>query len=76
DIEDRIATEVYVPRLEQWRVTITKPVIRAAKQRIVMASGSSKAKVIADIRNGAQFPITQVTEGGETWWFVDKDASL
>lgn len=76
DIEDRIATEVYVPRLEQWRVTITKPVIRAAKQRIVMVSGSSKAKVIADIRNGAQFPITQVTEGVETWWFVDKDASL
>jgi 6-phosphogluconolactonase len=75
DIEDRIATEVYVPRLEQWRVSITKPVIRAAKQRIVMAAGASKAKVVADVRAGGQHPVTVATEGVETWWFVDRDAA-
>jgi 6-phosphogluconolactonase len=75
DVEDRIATDVYVPRLEQWRATITKPVIRAAKQRIVMASGASKAKVIGEVRAGAAYPIAIATEGVETWWFVDRDAA-
>ncbi|HEX2832287.1 MAG TPA: 6-phosphogluconolactonase [Thermoanaerobaculia bacterium] len=74
DVEDRIATEVWVPRLEQWRVTITKPVIRRAKRRIVLASGASKAKVIAEIRAGVPYPITIATEGVETWWFVDREA--
>jgi 6-phosphogluconolactonase len=75
DIEDRIATEVYVPRLEQWRVTITKPVIRAAKQRIVLAAGASKAKILADVREGVRHPVTIATEGVETWWFVDREAA-
>ncbi|HEX7828386.1 MAG TPA: 6-phosphogluconolactonase, partial [Thermoanaerobaculia bacterium] len=75
DVEDRIATEVYVPRLEQWRVTITKPVIRAAKQRIVMAAGASKAQIVADVRAGVQHPVTVVMEGVETWWFVDREAA-
>lgn len=75
DVEDRIATEVWVPRLEQWRVSITKPVIRAAKQRIVMAAGASKAQIIADVRAGVQHPVTVATEGVETWWFVDRDAA-
>jgi 6-phosphogluconolactonase len=75
DIEDRIATEVWVPRLAQWRVSITKPVIRAAKQRIVMASGVSKAKIVAEVRDGVRHPITIATESVETWWFIDRDAA-
>lgn len=75
DIEDRIATEVYVPRLEQWRVTITKPVIRAATQRIVMAAGASKAQIIRDVRDGVEHPVTIATAGVETWWFVDREAA-
>ncbi|HEX8411520.1 MAG TPA: 6-phosphogluconolactonase, partial [Thermoanaerobaculia bacterium] len=43
DVDDRVASEVYVPRLEQWRVTLTMPVIRAAKLRMVLANGASKA---------------------------------
>ena len=39
DVVDRVASEVYVPRLEQWRVTLTLPVIRAARSRIVLVSG-------------------------------------
>jgi 6-phosphogluconolactonase len=75
DVEDRIAAAVWVPRLEQWRVTITKPVIREAKLRLVLATGASKAPVIEDVRNGVQHPIAQATEGVETWWFVDRAAA-
>lgn len=74
DVEDRIASEVYVPRLEQWRVTLTMPVIRAAKQRLVLAAGASKAPVIAAVREGVDYPITRATTGVDTWWLVDRAA--
>jgi 6-phosphogluconolactonase len=70
DVEDRIASEVFVPRLDAWRVTITKPVIRAAGVRLVLAPG--KQRVIEELRAGARHPIAMVTEGVESWLFVDR----
>lgn len=75
EVEDRVASEVFVPRLDQWRVTLTMPVIRAATLRIVLATGESKAPIVRDVRNGVQHPITRATEGVETWWFVDRAAA-
>src|SRR3954466_10859620 len=46
DVEDRIASEVFVPRLDAWRVTITKPVIRAATLRLVLANGAKKKPIL------------------------------
>jgi len=71
-VEDRIATEVWVEKVKMWRVTITKPVIRAAKLRMVLAAGESKREMLKQIREGADYPIVQATSGLETWWFVDK----
>jgi len=75
EVEDRVASEVYVPRLEQWRVTLTKPVLRAAKLRIVMATGASKAPILREVRDGVPHPIALATSGVETWWFVDRTAA-
>jgi len=75
DVEDRIATSVFVPRMNSWRVTISKPVIRAAALRIVLAAGASKRDMLNHIRDGADYPIAVVTRGVETWWFVDKAAA-
>jgi len=74
EVDDCIATEVFVPKLDMWRVTITKPVIRGAKLRIVLAAGESKREMLQQIRDGADYPIAQVTRGLETWWFVDRAA--
>jgi 6-phosphogluconolactonase len=74
-IEDRIAVENWVPRLNQWRETLTFPVIRAAKLRMVLATGESKAPVIRDVRAGTDYPITRATQGVDTWWFVDRTAA-
>ena len=70
EVANRVASEVFVPRLDQWRVTLTAPVIRAAKLRIVLAAGESKGKIIDEVRRGVPHPIALVTEGVETWWFV------
>jgi 6-phosphogluconolactonase len=74
DVEDRIASDVFVPRLSSWRVTITMPVIRAAKLRIVLAPGATKREILRQVREGADYPISRATAGVETWWFVDREA--
>lgn len=70
DVVDRVAAEVYVPRLEQWRVTITLPVIRAAKLRVVLASGPSKMEIVERVRAGEDLPVARATTGVDTWWLV------
>ncbi|MGA8810752.1 MAG: 6-phosphogluconolactonase [Thermoanaerobaculia bacterium] len=75
DVENRIASEVFVPRLDAWRVTITKPVIRAAALRVVLANGAKKKPILEGVRDGADYPIAQATNGVETWWLIDRDAA-
>jgi 6-phosphogluconolactonase len=75
DVEDRIASEVFVPRLDAWRVTITKPVIRAATLRLVLANGAKKKPILEGVRDGADYPIAQATNGVETWWLIDREAA-
>ena len=72
DVVDRRAAEVYVPRLGQWRVTLTMPVIRAAKQRLVLASGASKMAVVEQARAGEDLPVVRATRGLDTWWLVSR----
>lgn len=74
DVTDRVAAEVFVPRLDAWRVTLTMPVIRGAKLRLVSVTGASKAAVIRQVRQGVPHPVTLATTGVETWWLVDKAA--
>jgi 6-phosphogluconolactonase len=75
DVDDRIAAEVFVPRLDSWRVTITKPVIRAAALRLVLANGAKKNPILEGVRDGAGYPIAQATNGVETWWLIDREAA-
>ncbi|HEX8172900.1 MAG TPA: 6-phosphogluconolactonase [Thermoanaerobaculia bacterium] len=76
EVDDRIAAAVYVSRLEQWRVTLTLPVIRAASLRMVLAAGASKAPIVRDVRNGVAHPVALATRGEiESWWFVDRAAA-
>jgi 6-phosphogluconolactonase len=75
-VEDRIAAAVFVPKVDMWRVTITKPVIRAAKQRMVLVAGASKRPILEAVRDGADYPIADVTRGLDaTWFLVDRTAA-
>lgn len=74
DVEDRIACEVFATHLDQWRVTLTMPVIRAARLRWVLANGVAKAPILRGVREGADYPIVRATKGVETWWFLDRAA--
>ena len=75
NVEDGLATAVFVQKLDMWRVTITKPVIRAAGLRMVQVAGESKREILRAVRDGADYPIAQATSGVETWWFLDRAAA-
>lgn len=76
DVHDRIATEVFVPAQDMWRVTLTMPVIRAAGLRLILALGEEKRSIIRQIRDGADLPVVRATGGDlETWWIVDRAAA-
>ncbi|HXI14477.1 MAG TPA: 6-phosphogluconolactonase [Thermoanaerobaculia bacterium] len=75
DVVDQASSEVWVPRLESWRVTLTTPQLRDARCKWVLAAGAGKKSMIERIRRGEDFPITSVAEKGtESWWFVDRAA--
>ena len=76
EVSDRIAAAVFVQKLDMWRLTITKPVIRDAGVRLVLAAGGSKKPILEAVRDGnMEFPIAQATNGVETWWLLDRDAA-
>lgn len=75
DVNDRVATAAFVPRLNQWRVTLTMDAIREAKVRFVLAAGEGKAAVIREVRDGADLPVARATMGNVSWWFVDAAAA-
>jgi 6-phosphogluconolactonase len=67
-----IATSVFVPKLDQWRVTLTKPVLRDATTRLVLASGAAKGPMLERVRAGERLPIVEVTEGLDSWFFCER----
>lgn len=76
NVDDRIAAAVFVPKVDMWRVTVTKPVIRAAKERMVLAAGAAKRPIFEAVRNGADYPIAQVTRDLDaTWFYIDRAAA-
>ena len=70
-----IAAPVYVPRLGQWRVTLTLPVIRAAALRLVLAAGESKAPILREVRAGVDHPVALATRELDSWWLADRAAA-
>ncbi|MEO8218032.1 MAG: 6-phosphogluconolactonase [Acidobacteriota bacterium] len=70
-----VATEVFVPRLDTWRVTLTLPVLREAATMFVVAAGEDKRAVIERVAAGEELPISRVLQGaGNAWWLVDRAA--
>lgn len=66
------------PESGQKRVTITGPVINAAKFVVFLITGGGKADVLATVRDGSgkQYPATHVRpESGELCFFLDEAAA-
>jgi 6-phosphogluconolactonase len=77
-VTDRVAAEVFVPKLDQWRMTLTLPVIREAAARMILATGPKKKAILEGIRKGdVSYPIALVSTTDvemNNWWFIDRAA--
>ena len=77
---ERHTVAVFVPRLNTWRVTLTLPVLNAAREVIFLVSGSSKSNIIQRIMSVKQptkdLPATMVNpENGTLRWILDSEAA-
>ena len=78
--KDRWFIANYAPYRETWRLTLTKNAINAARNIIVLVSGQSKAKMLAEVlmepKTPEEKPIQLIDPvDGEMTWLVNKDAA-
>ena len=75
-----LAAAVHVPALQAWRITLTLPVLNAAREVVFLVAGTGKAAMIARIAGLASpdsaLPASLVRPGdGEVHWLLDSDAA-
>lgn len=76
---ERRAAEVYEEHSELWRVTLTLPVLAAARCIAFVVSGADKAVVLAEVLLGAEdpsrLPAQLIRKCAAARWLVDLDAA-
>lgn len=76
----RWAAPVYVQELAAWRVTLTAPVLNAAREVVFLVTGANKADMLRRVRTGPYTPDelpAQLIEpaSGRVRWLVDAAAA-
>jgi len=73
--DERVVT-TYVKALAAWRITLTLPVINAARHILFLVSGPEKAPALSRVFSGEPLPAGRVKpDAGVLLWFVDQDAA-
>ena len=65
----------WCPSLEAWRMTLTYPVLMAARRILVVVTGSDKADALAAIRSGGSGLPAEKVAGPAVEWIVDAAAA-
>jgi 6-phosphogluconolactonase len=69
----------YVEKLSAWRISITFPVINAARHVIILVAGENKAEVLAELatnnRAKLNYPIQRIDPTGKLDWYMDRSAA-
>jgi 6-phosphogluconolactonase len=70
----------YVDAQKGWRITLTPPVINAARTVVFIVAGTGKSPVLRDILEGPFLPDVlpaQIVrpEAGELLWMLDRDSA-
>lgn len=69
---------VYVDTLASWRISLTYPVLNAARCLLFLVSGKNKAAQIRAIftsEHSAHVPIQQIQPAHACYWYLDADAA-
>jgi len=69
---------VYVEKLHSWRVTLTYPVLNAARNLMLLVSGETKAPIVAQVLGGngeEKYPVQKLAPQGRAEWYLDQAAA-
>jgi len=75
EVEDRLAAANWAPALRTWRMTLTFPVLLAARATLVGVFGANKADAIRAIRAGTSDAPAARIAGEHVEWIVDAAAA-
>ncbi len=76
--DKRTVAEVYVEKLQAWRVSLTFPVLEQAYQRLLLVCGENKADVLAKVFTNldkGDYPVKRFADMSDTSWFLDQAAA-
>jgi 6-phosphogluconolactonase len=74
----RLVVANWVEKFQQYRITLTYPMINHAAEVMFLVSGSGKAQILKDVLSGEgeKYPAQRVwPENGVLLWMVDQDAA-
>jgi len=78
-VTDRLVIANPVPKLDTTRLTLTVPVLNAAREVRFLVAGAGKAEALAEIMEGEadprQYPAKLVRPPGGPAWMVDRAAA-
>jgi 6-phosphogluconolactonase len=65
----------WVPKLDAWRMTMTYPLINAAREVNFVVTGADKAEAVAAVRDGQGEMPAAAVDAMRTVWFIDRAAA-
>jgi 6-phosphogluconolactonase len=80
DVTGRLVIPVHVPQLDTWRVSMTLPVLNAAREVFVLVAGAEKADMVRRVMDLSQpapdLPVSMVAPvDGTVRWMLDREAA-
>lgn len=75
---DRYAAAVYVPHLASWRISLTYPLLNAARACWLIAAGHDKAAIITQALGPTltpPLPVQRIDLPGRLHWYLDQAAA-
>lgn len=73
----RLVADVFVPKLDAHRISVTYPVINNSATVMFIVTGAGKATVLRDVREGdaGRHPAGKIQpRNGNLFWYIDRDA--
>ncbi|MGH2544533.1 MAG: 6-phosphogluconolactonase, partial [Ardenticatenaceae bacterium] len=78
DEQEHLVVANHVPHLDTTRITVTLPVLNAARTVLVLLRGADKAALLAEVlqRSEPHYPIQRVQpDDGKLIWMIDRPAA-
>lgn len=75
EVEDRLVVANWVPSQEAWRMTLTYPVLNAAREILFVVTGADKADALRDVLSGETRRPAARVQAERMVWLVDAAAA-